>query len=110
FKTQEIKSLGKSLAELSAEKESADTEHVVVVEYYAKIKDRCIAKLETCEGSTVKRLGKARKDDPTQKFLQRRRTSSSLVRRQWRFPGLSSPRSGVAAHGDCDAPLTYRLF
>jgi len=49
YKTQEIKSLEKSLAELSADKESADTEHAAVMEYYGKIKDRCIAKPETYE-------------------------------------------------------------
>merc|ERR1712113_780268 len=49
YKTQEIKALGKALTELTADKESAETEHAAVMEYYEKIKDRCIAKPETYE-------------------------------------------------------------
>merc|ERR1712062_918660 len=49
YKTQEIKALGKALTELSADRDSAQTEHSAVMEYYEKIKDRCIAKPETYE-------------------------------------------------------------
>jgi peptidoglycan hydrolase CwlO-like protein len=49
YKTQEIKSLGKSLSELSADRQSASTEHEAVMEYYGKIKERCIAKPESYE-------------------------------------------------------------
>jgi len=49
YKTQEIKSLGKALTELSADKEAASSEHAAVMEYYEKIKERCIAKPETYE-------------------------------------------------------------
>merc|ERR550525_1648060 len=49
YKTQEIKALGKALTELSADRASAQTEHDAVMEYYEKIKDRCIAKPETYE-------------------------------------------------------------
>merc|ERR1719492_231644 len=49
YKTQEIKSLGKSLSELSADRESAEAEYAAVMEYYGQIKDRCIAKPETYE-------------------------------------------------------------
>merc|ERR550525_580975 len=49
FKTQEIKALGKGLTELSADKESAESEHAAVMEYYEKVKERCIAKPETYE-------------------------------------------------------------
>merc|ERR550532_1285819 len=49
FKTQEIKALEKTLTELSADKESAESEHAAVMEYYEKIKERCIAKPETYE-------------------------------------------------------------
>merc|ERR1712048_1446634 len=34
YKTQEIKALGKTLSELSADRESAETEHAAVMEYY----------------------------------------------------------------------------
>merc|ERR1712008_313066 len=48
------KSLGKSLSELSADSESAEAEHAAVMEYYGKIKERCIAKPETYEEKTSK--------------------------------------------------------
>merc|ERR1740121_1070167 len=47
YKTQNFKGLDKNIAELSADRESTDTELSAVLEYYAKIKDRCIAKPET---------------------------------------------------------------
>merc|ERR1712176_475532 len=49
YKTQELQSLAKSLAELTADHETAGTELSAVNEYYAKIKSRCIAKPETYE-------------------------------------------------------------
>merc|ERR1712037_753598 len=55
FKTQEIKALGKALTELSADKESAGSEHAAVMEYYEKIKERCIAKPETYEERKARR-------------------------------------------------------
>merc|ERR1712037_142221 len=55
YKTQEIKALGKTLSELSADRESAETEHAAVMEYYEKIKDRCIAKPETYEERKARR-------------------------------------------------------
>merc|ERR1712156_442185 len=55
FKTQEIKALGKALSELTADKESAEAEHAAVMEYYEKIKERCIAKPETYEERKARR-------------------------------------------------------
>jgi len=55
YKTQEIKALGKALTELTADKESAETEHAAVMEYYEKIKERCIAKPETYEERKARR-------------------------------------------------------
>merc|ERR1719291_1387870 len=49
YKTQEFTGLDKSIAELTADRESTDSELSAVNEYYAKIKDRCIAKPETYE-------------------------------------------------------------
>jgi len=49
YKTQEFTGLDKSIAEMSADRESTDAELAAVNEYYAKIKDRCIAKPETYE-------------------------------------------------------------
>jgi len=49
YKTQEFKSLDKEITELSSDKDTASTELSAVMEYYAKIKDRCVAKPETYE-------------------------------------------------------------
>jgi DNA repair exonuclease SbcCD ATPase subunit len=46
YKTQESKSLDKTASEYSADRETANTELSAVLEYYSKIKDRCIAKPE----------------------------------------------------------------
>merc|ERR1719158_895856 len=49
YKTQEFKSLDKEITELSSDKDTASTELAAVMEYYAKIKERCVAKPETYE-------------------------------------------------------------
>jgi len=47
YNTQESKTLDKTAAEYSADREAANAELSAVLEYYSKIKDRCIAKPET---------------------------------------------------------------
>merc|ERR1719510_559811 len=47
YSTQESKSLDKTAAEYSADREGASNELSAVNEYYSKVKDRCIAKPET---------------------------------------------------------------
>lgn len=47
FKTQEFTGLDKSIADMSADRETTNAELSAVLEYYAKVKDRCIAKPET---------------------------------------------------------------
>jgi len=47
YSTQEFKGLDKSIAEFSSDRETTNTELSAVLEYYSKIKDRCIAKPET---------------------------------------------------------------
>merc|ERR1712218_501370 len=47
YKTQEAKAQDKTSSEYSADRETASAELSAVLEYYAKIKDRCIAKPET---------------------------------------------------------------
>merc|ERR1712066_130770 len=49
YKTQEAKSLDNTVAEYSSDRETANTELSAVLDYYAKIKERCIAKPETYE-------------------------------------------------------------
>merc|ERR1712066_36937 len=55
YKTQEFKSADKSTADMSGDRETENTELAAVLEYYAKIKDRCIAKPETYEERTRRR-------------------------------------------------------
>jgi len=47
YKTQEFKSLDKNLADLSSDKATVSTELSAVNEYYAKLRDRCVAKPES---------------------------------------------------------------
>jgi hypothetical protein len=47
YKTQEYKGLDKSISELTGDKDTTSTELSAVLEYYAKLKERCIAKPET---------------------------------------------------------------
>jgi cell division protein FtsB len=49
YKTLEFKSLDKSIADLSSDRDAANAEYSAVMEYYGKIKMRCIAKPETYE-------------------------------------------------------------
>jgi len=55
YKTAEVKSLAKAVAELSSDKDTLSTELAAVNEYYAKLKDRCIAKPETYEERKARR-------------------------------------------------------
>merc|ERR1712129_59556 len=47
YKTQESKAQDKTTAEYSSDRETASAELSAVLDYYGKIKDRCIAKPET---------------------------------------------------------------
>jgi len=49
YKTQEFVGLDKKIAELSSDRDTTNTELSAVLEYYGKIKERCIAKPETYE-------------------------------------------------------------
>merc|ERR1719473_1434340 len=55
YKTQEFKGLDKLISELSADKTNLSTELDAVLEYYEKIKDRCIAKPESYEERKARR-------------------------------------------------------
>jgi len=47
YKTQEFKSLDKEISELNGDKSTASVELSAVLEYYSKLKDRCVAKPES---------------------------------------------------------------
>jgi len=49
YKVQEHTALDKSIGELSGDRDTSSTELNAVLEYYSKLKDRCIAKPETYE-------------------------------------------------------------
>jgi len=49
YNTKEFKGLDKEVTELVSDRETASTELQAVLEYYSKIKERCIAKPETYE-------------------------------------------------------------
>jgi len=53
--TQEFKSLDKEISELSSDKGTAGSELAAVMEYYDKIKDRCVAKPESYEDRAARR-------------------------------------------------------
>jgi hypothetical protein len=55
YKTQEFVGLDKSVADMSSDRETTTTELDAVLEYYAKLKDRCIAKPETYEDRKARR-------------------------------------------------------
>merc|ERR1712079_370966 len=55
YSTQESKSLDKTASEYTADRETANAELSAVLEYYAKIKDRCIAKPETYAAREARR-------------------------------------------------------
>merc|ERR1712083_255524 len=55
YKTQEAKSQDKTVAEYSADRETTGAEHAAVMDYYGKIKDRCIAKPETYAARKARR-------------------------------------------------------
>merc|ERR1719401_2182809 len=55
YSTQEFQTLDKEITELSADRETTSSELSAVLEYYAKIKDRCIAKPETYESRKARR-------------------------------------------------------
>merc|ERR1712238_400546 len=55
YKTQEAKAQDKTEAEYSADRDTSNAEYAAVMDYYGKIKDRCIAKTETYATRTARR-------------------------------------------------------
>lgn len=55
YKTQEFKSLDKSITEFSSDRGTLSSELAAVSEYYAQIKGRCVAKPETYGDRTARR-------------------------------------------------------
>jgi len=55
YKTKEYKSLDKSVTDLSGDRDNTNTELSAVLEYYGKIKERCVAKPESYEERKARR-------------------------------------------------------
>merc|ERR1712048_1161362 len=55
YKTQEFKSLDKQITELTADRDTVNTELSAVLEYYSQLKDRCVAKPESYEDRKARR-------------------------------------------------------
>merc|ERR1719313_2829495 len=55
YKTKESKGLDESVSESSADRSSVQTELDAVMEYYAKIKDKCVAKVDSYEEIKARR-------------------------------------------------------
>merc|ERR1712079_875857 len=55
YKSLEAKSQDKTAAEYSADRETANSELAAVLDYYGKIKDRCIARPETYAARKARR-------------------------------------------------------
>merc|ERR1719497_57502 len=55
YKTAEAKALDKAISELTSDRDTANTELSAVLDYYSKIKERCIAKPETYEQRSARR-------------------------------------------------------
>merc|ERR1719191_2147401 len=49
YKSQEATALDKEISELSSDRDTSNSELSAVLEYYAKVKERCVAKPETYE-------------------------------------------------------------
>lgn len=60
YKTQEYKSLDKTLSDLSGDKGTTTAERDAVMEYYAKIRERCVAKPEAYETRKSRREAELR--------------------------------------------------
>jgi len=55
YKTKEFTALDKAIGQLTADRDTASTELEAVLEYYSKLKERCIAKPETYEARKARR-------------------------------------------------------
>jgi len=55
YKTKEAAGLDKEIAELSSDRDTSNSELAAVMDYYGKIKERCVAKPETYEERKARR-------------------------------------------------------
>merc|ERR1719476_242785 len=91
YKTQESKSLDNTVAEYSADRETANTELSAVLDFYGKIKERCIAKPETYAERSRRREAEIKGLKEALSILE---DETALVQRKRRgyLPGLLRAR------------------
>merc|ERR1719264_641619 len=87
YKTVEVKSLAKAVAELSSDKETLSTELADVNEYYVKLKDRCIAKPETYEDRKARREAEINGLKEALQILECGISWSIFIRSRWTIFG-----------------------
>ena len=90
WKTQEFKGLDTEITELASDKCISSKELAAVMEYYGKIKDRCIVKPETYEDHTARRTAEIAGLKQAQQILDEQ-TAFSRVRKR----GLKVAKLGL---------------
>jgi chromosome segregation ATPase len=81
YKTQEFTGLDKKIADLTSDKDTESAELAAVMEYYGKIKDRCIAVPETYEERKARRAAEIQ---GLKEALNTLETETALVQRRKR--------------------------
>jgi DNA repair exonuclease SbcCD ATPase subunit len=81
FKTAEFKQLDTSLTELASDRSSVEEELEAVMEYYGKVKDKCVAKPESYEERTKRR---AQEIEGLKQALSILESETALVQRKRR--------------------------
>jgi hypothetical protein len=90
YKTKESKSLDKTAAEYSADRETANAELSAVLEYYSKIKERCIAKPETYAARAARRAAEIQGLKEALSILEDETAFLQHKRRRGKFLGALS--------------------
>merc|ERR1740130_748163 len=89
YKTKEFTSLDKSVNELSSDKEGVQTELDAVLEYLAKINERCIAKAEPYAERKARREAEI---DGLKEALEILETETALIQKNTRHRVLRGNR------------------
>merc|ERR1719327_740262 len=84
YKAAEFTSLDKEISELSSDRDTTNNELSAVLEYYGKIKERCIAKPETYEERKARREAEIKGLKEALSILQ---GEAAFVQRRHRFRG-----------------------
>merc|ERR1719410_1480034 len=86
YKTQEFMGLDKAISEMSSDREATNAELSAVMEYYGKVKERCIAKPETYEERQARRQAEIKGLKQALNILE---TETAFVQHKKRFLSVS---------------------